>query len=121
MTKVTIEKVDGVEQAVANVEINLGEVHGVSKWVEGDNGNKTRAIVAGVMIDSTEAYFKELLKANVEEENLERFEAQLEEYVKLRINQVIGVKKFPLQYGEDGQIEGLAEDVEVEVKADEQE
>jgi hypothetical protein len=114
MTKVIIEKVNGEEQAIATLQLNLGKVYR-EREVELEDGTTANTVVTGVGIDNTERYFRELLKLGTSEEYLEQFDARLDEYVKLRINQLIGVKQFPLQFDKDGNIVGLSEDVEVEI------
>jgi hypothetical protein len=114
MTKVLVEKVDGVETAIATIEFNLGEVYR-EKVVENEDGSTSRTVCAGVHIEGTAEYLKELMKEGTKKDYLDQFDVRLEEYVKLRINQMLGVEKYPLQFNDKNELEGLKDDVEVEI------
>lgn len=105
MAKVRIEKVDGKEIAILTEEFNFGEVY----------REEDGSIIAGVGIEGTEKYFRQLLKESVKESELESFDSRLDEWFKLKLNRLLGVTQYPLAFDEDNKIKGLREDVEVEI------
>jgi hypothetical protein len=111
MSKITLKKVDGELQATATVQFSLGKVY--QEQVSEDG--KRHTIIAGMDIDGMERYYKQLLKEGTKKDYIEQFENRLEQYVMLRINQMIGIKQSPPQIDEDGKLKGIEDDVEVEV------
>jgi hypothetical protein len=108
MAKVRIENVEGKQIAILTEEFNMGEV-----YEEQVHENGSRTVVAGVGIDGTERYFRQLLKDSVKKSELEQFDSRLDEWFKLKLNKVLGVTQYPLQF-KDGGISGLGEEVEIE-------
>lgn len=112
MTKVIIEKVDGVEKATAVVNFDLGNV--LREEVSEDG--KTNNIVVGMYVDSTANYLRQLAYEKAESKDWEGFKSTLDEYTKLMIQSMIGVDHYPINYDKNGVLKGLKDDVEVEVE-----
>lgn len=114
MTKIVVKEVDGEKIATATVEFNLGKIY----QEEVSEDGMTRTIIAGMNIDGMERYFKQLLKDGMKQAHLGEFDDRLEQYVNLRINQMIGIVQSPLELDAEGNIKTshIADDVEVVVE-----
>lgn len=109
MTKIIINNdfKEGVQTATAVVQFNLGKVSDKRTMPE-------NVMLVAQNIDGMEKYFKQLLFEKGGMENSKKdFDEFLETYVGLRINQMIGIKSTPLHYEKDGQLVGLADEIEV--------
>ena len=95
--------VDGKEHLVAVIEFDLGEIKESKERIV--NGHKAISVPMG--IKTSMMIMKETIKNMVKQENYEAYEEYLDEYCRLYLNDVIGVESYPIQYKEDGSIEGL--------------
>lgn len=120
MTKITVKQVDGKSMAVATVNFDIGEVHKGGTVREVD-GQKVTSVIAGMNIDGMVNFYRQLVYERALNENEESFDECLESYVTFRINQIIGVKDSPLQFGDDGKIKGLDDSVVVEIEGESKE
>jgi hypothetical protein len=111
MTKVIIEKENGVEKATAVVHMDLGGI--VNEATKPENVMSLGTGVAGM-----EAYLKQLIfdRAKDEEFTFEEYEELIEQYFIYKLNKAIGVESTPIKRNREGQIEGLGKEVEIEVK-----
>lgn len=118
MSKVTVEKVNGEEVAKATVTFDLGKVHRDTPPTE-DGDFTSHSVIAGMNIDGMEHYFKKLIFERASDEcTFEDYEELLEQYVGIKINQIIGVKSSPLTIDLEGKLNGLDESIEVKFKGD---
>lgn len=106
MEKAIIKEVDGKQVASLIVEFELGEV-------ENDGKNGT-SVTLPMNMAGMERYFKQLLFERTSEGKLtvEEFEELLAEYRKMWLNDLIGVKSYPITIN-NGKIDGFKDDIEV--------
>jgi hypothetical protein len=106
-----IEKriVNGKEHLVAVIEFDLGEIKQYKERIV--NGHKAITIPMGIR--TSMMIMKETIKNMVKQEDYEAYEQYLDEYCRLYLNDVIGVESYPIQYKEDGKLEGLKKEIEV--------
>jgi hypothetical protein len=111
MSKVVIKNVDGVETAVATVDFDLGKVY---REKVSEDGN-VRSIVSGFGVEGTFKFYKQLMYEKAEKSDWEGFNECLEQYNTFLLLKTIGVETSPLQFNEEGELEGLNKEVEVEI------
>lgn len=111
MTKVTISKdIHGDYKATTTIKVDLGKVYQEKVSEDG----KIHTIVSTMNIDSMVEFYQQLAFDKAKNGDLKGYKETLEEYFRLRFNQLVGVKQYPLELKGYDNIVGLADDVEID-------
>jgi hypothetical protein len=95
--------IDGKEHMICKAEFNFGEIKQFrNKTVDGH-----RVVSMPMGIQTSMLIMKEAIRSAIKNDDYETFEERLEEYSRLYLNDVLGIESYPIQYNEEGKIEGI--------------